>query len=291
MKPMRKPLSPSKRLEIAETLHISMLAGMFSIPNWKSHDIAFQGGTSLHLIWQSPRYSEDLDFLLRRDFDPDLLLRTLERATKEADRQMLVEMPGGKVNLEDHRKPERKLDFFELKWSHPDYFEKVVVKIEFWPVENNLLLDYPFALKNLSLPFQRIRAAMATVIPSAEIESLLGDKIVALALRPRTKWRDLYDLWWLEQHYGKTDPTRMLEAARRSLVMYESGEDELKNGLEKIIATSVEVIAAAAEKQLAPWLPPAVWNSLKGDGVRAIVASVQSQAKSVRNQLAWTLRP
>ncbi len=50
----------------AQAAHLLFLDSFMQESKWKSDELAFHGGTSLHLSWRSPRYSEDLDFLLSR---------------------------------------------------------------------------------------------------------------------------------------------------------------------------------------------------------------------------------
>lgn len=52
--------------------HLNVLAGLVAAKSFSFEDIAFQGGTSLRLAWGSPRFSEDLDFLISMDRSKDL---------------------------------------------------------------------------------------------------------------------------------------------------------------------------------------------------------------------------
>ena len=61
-----------KRLLSAQELHLlrailqtATLAALMDARRWEPGDLAFQGGTSLHLAYGSARFSEDLDFLVR----------------------------------------------------------------------------------------------------------------------------------------------------------------------------------------------------------------------------------
>ena len=49
--------------------HVSYLHALMNQSTWRVGQIAFHGGTSLHLSWHSPRHSEDLDFLLSSQVD------------------------------------------------------------------------------------------------------------------------------------------------------------------------------------------------------------------------------
>lgn len=284
----RKNITKKIQLEVSEQLHIAMLSSMFSIPSWKPDDIAFQGGTSIHLIWQSPRYSEDLDFVLRRDFAPELLGKTLQRAAKETEQQLTKNYPGCSVELIDKRKDEKQLKLFDLKWEDPNYFEKVTVKIEFWAIDQNLIVDYSRDLKPIALPFQNIKSAMSTVIPCAQTKSLQGDKVVALGARRPIKWRDMFDLYWITQQYGDIATNDLVELAKKSLSMYEADCDKLIQGLEEFVAMADEAIVEQSRKQLSAWLPENVFNALD---FAAMVEKTKSKLSDVVHALKWTSKP
>ena len=65
----RRPLNPTESREIADTLHRLVLMELVEAGDWSCKNMAFQGGTSLHLVYDSPRFSEDLDFLLANTFE------------------------------------------------------------------------------------------------------------------------------------------------------------------------------------------------------------------------------
>ena len=66
MNTKRKHLSPAQATEWAQMAHALYLEALMAQAGWSVGDIAFHGGTSLRLSWNSSRYSEDLDFLLSR---------------------------------------------------------------------------------------------------------------------------------------------------------------------------------------------------------------------------------
>ena len=65
----KSPITDQQRIEWAQLAHVSYLHALMNQSTWRVGQIAFHGGTSLHLSWHSPRHSEDLDFFKHHGFD------------------------------------------------------------------------------------------------------------------------------------------------------------------------------------------------------------------------------
>ena len=74
--------------EITEFLHLNIIERLLQESSWVYKDIVFQGGTSLHLAWRSPRFSEDLDFLLSEDRENEIV-KILSRTAKKLSADVL----------------------------------------------------------------------------------------------------------------------------------------------------------------------------------------------------------
>lgn len=61
----KRTLSSQEEAQLRDVLQTATLAALMNSRRWEPGDIAFQGGTSLHLAHGSARFSEDLDFLVR----------------------------------------------------------------------------------------------------------------------------------------------------------------------------------------------------------------------------------
>jgi predicted nucleotidyltransferase component of viral defense system len=78
----QRPLTASKRIQIAENLHIAIVEKIVHAKIWVCENMIFHGGTSLHLAWNSPRFSEDLDFLTNRKKGSEIQ-KVVQRAAKQ----------------------------------------------------------------------------------------------------------------------------------------------------------------------------------------------------------------
>ena len=65
----KRTLSAAEAFDLRQALHVSVLEALLASRRWEPGDLIFQGGTSLHLAHGSPRYSEDLDFLVKSTLD------------------------------------------------------------------------------------------------------------------------------------------------------------------------------------------------------------------------------
>lgn len=145
----------------------------------ESDKIFFKGGTAIRLLFDSTRFSEDLDFSVVDTKENILkLIKKLEKSIqKELNTIKILLLYKGKNGLR-----------FRLKYQYPDFkypfvirldfnFTKSVEKKEFLP----LLTKFPIAVFPL-------------------INHLSGKEILAeklCALLTRSKGRDLYDTWFL----------------------------------------------------------------------------------------------
>ncbi len=142
-----------------------------------SEKIYFKGGTAIHLILKSPRFSEDLDFtveLEESDFI-NLISKVFEKLSKEEnisfkERKTIT----GKRFLLTAAPP-----FIDYKaFVHLDFSfrEKVIT-----PEKSIIKSDFPILF--------------TSYIYHLSAEELLAEKIRAILTRE--KGRDLYDLWYL----------------------------------------------------------------------------------------------
>ena len=175
-------LEISKKKKINETvifreyLQLLFLNKLYSYK--KSENIFFKGGTALHLIYQAPRFSEDLDFTveLREKEFLSFILTVFEDIKKEESLQFKEKKTiAGKrfllaASTEDlPYKIFINLDFsFREKVLEP---QKDIIKVE----------DYPLLFTNYVVHLSK--------------EEIFAEKI--RAIMTRKKGRDLYDLWYL----------------------------------------------------------------------------------------------
>lgn len=181
--------------EFLQSKFISILYG-FS----KATKLSFVGGTSLRLLRDLPRFSEDLDF-------DNLGLSGDEIGVLVSDVVKRFDSEGIKTELKTSIKEYK--TYFELRF--PDLLhqlgistnpkEKVMIKVDYanlWKgqvTEGVLFNRYGF---------------IASVLTNT-MDQLLVQKLTAYAKRPRTQARDLYDIVWLYSQGARLDGAFMVK--------------------------------------------------------------------------------
>ena len=54
----KRPIAANEHSELRQTLQVATLDALMSARRWEPGDLAFQGGTSLHLAYGSPRFQK-----------------------------------------------------------------------------------------------------------------------------------------------------------------------------------------------------------------------------------------
>ncbi|ASK33626.1 hypothetical protein CEK62_04095 [Alcanivorax sp. N3-2A] len=185
-----------------ELLHYDML---FALDQGGLLDrITFQGGTSLRLCHGSPRFSEDLDFAGGPDFKSEDLI---------AIKGCLEEYLGARYDLQVSVKEPREMAVDRAERG---------LNVDCWQVSIQTAPARP------DLPRQRIKFEVANVpaytgeltslrtnydfLPDGYAETLLrvesldevfADKLLSYAVSSYPRYRDIWDLQWLEQQGAK----------------------------------------------------------------------------------------
>lgn len=148
--------------------------------------LAFHGGTALHFLYATARYSEDLDFALEREqdrYDFRAYLRAVQR-------ELAIEGYAVELKVSDRKVVHSAFVRFpgllhELGLS-PHRGEVLAVKIEVdTKPPAGAVLTTTVVRRHLTLQLQHHDRA-----------SLLAGKLHAVLQRPYLKGRDLYDLLW-----------------------------------------------------------------------------------------------
>ena len=159
-----------------------------------SDGLLFKGGTSLRIVYQSPRFSEDLDFTAAMPFHKTkaLIERTAERVKQEIDGLALV----------------------ESKPTTGGYFGIMRGAMGSWEIE--ILLQASTRQKALK---GELSVVTTSLVPNYNVyglpEKLLVDEKID-ALLTRSKPRDFYDLYFILR---KPMGERRSIAARRKQVL------------------------------------------------------------------------
>lgn len=148
--------------------------------------LAFHGGTALRILYQLPRYSEDLDFALERQpkqYDFRKYLTTIQR-------DMTAETYDVEVKLNEsgvvHSAFIRFRGLLYQLGISPHTSEVLAIKLE---VDTN-------PPSNAGLDTTLIQHHVAVHLQHHDKASLLAGKLHAILQREYVKGRDWYDLYW-----------------------------------------------------------------------------------------------
>ena len=284
----RKPITKDQLRDWAASAQIKFLDAVMRCGAWKPHEIAFHGGTSLHMSWASPRFSEDLDFLVDKAYAEKLpkIIKQIERGMRE---QFLVEDLGISIEIRNKTKNDSRLGNFHIVVSREGVIGNSMVKAEFWMVDADYLKNYPTTFRTPMVP-GHVVARVTMPIPAAELTVAYADKLTAFATRPFLKWRDLYDLWWLgTQARAVSDPAspETITQFLHNLSGYKTPDGmSPAAALSRFHAYKQDDLVTLAEADLKRWLPPKHWESLKAaGGVQDIIHYVDESLRKVEKAL------
>ena len=208
-------------------------------------DIVFHGGTALRLFHGNPRFSEDIDLVLKEGND----YFDLSKYMVYVERTCLDTFPFLQdVNVRV-QKSEHELQRYILKAISEDSRQNVRIHIEIADVPSHQnspkILNFP--------PFQ----------PAVRVEDegeILADKVRALGYRPFLKGRDLWDIYFLNSE-------RSVELDRdlvvRKIDDYNENVDEIEVRYEKIKKKIQEDGLSILSNEMDRFLPKQVLDSYK----------------------------
>lgn len=172
-----------KRLRIAplnvlrENAEVGLLQTMTE--NGLTNRLIFYGGTALRLAYGSPRFSEDLDFLITREITTTELEKSLKRFSQTYSGSSLRDIKDKRYTL-----------FGMINIAHPGLKHPINVKIEISKKKNGLKTE----LIPLSSPCSHLTPIV--VVPTIQAMFTLKEKAVA----GRDEPRDWFDLWYIAKH-------------------------------------------------------------------------------------------
>ncbi len=148
--------------------------------------LAFHGGTALRILYQLPRYSEDLDFALERrpeQYDFRRYLKTIQRDMTAETYDVEVKLNERKVV---HSAFIRFRGLLHQLGISPHKSEVLAIKLEIdTNPPSNAKLDTTFIQYHVAVHLQHHDQA-----------SLMAGKLHAILQREYVKGRDWYDLYW-----------------------------------------------------------------------------------------------
>ncbi len=226
--------------------------------------IVFQGGTALRLLHDNPRYSEDLDFVLREN-QRSVKIANFLKKTKDfiAYSYPFLE--------EVQTKAESDFQRYIIKTISDNPEQAVRINIE--------LFDIPSYLNETKiLSFPPFQPAVRVEKP----EEILVDKVTALSGRKYIKGRDLWDIYFLtEQKDLSVDSTLLLKKIKD----YDMDEDDFLNELKNIGLRLEKEGKDILDIELKRFLSPSLYLYYHDD-LDTILTSVNKAAKYVLDELS-----
>jgi len=157
--------------------------------------IVFYGGTALRLAYGSPRFSEDLDFLMIKKVKSQELKDILLNLIKDREELVLKDL-----------KDKRNTLFALINIKHSTLKHPLNIKIEIAKRKDGV--QYEFI--PLSSPCSHLRP----IIPTVKIESF--KKLKKEAIKRRKEARDWFDFWYITKYLKEPwGPPRKFPFERR----------------------------------------------------------------------------
>lgn len=178
-------------------------------------DLVFQGGTSLRLCRGSNRFSEDLDFAGGKDFTSQKML-----AIKSCIEKHIGERYGLLVEVKEPKEMAELPDYEGVK------VDKWQVSVETAPQQRNLprqrikleianIPAYTRELMPLKLNYDFLLGYGSVLVNTETLDEIMADKLVAFPASVKNiRYRDIWDLAWLDQKGAKLVPSLVEQKVR-----------------------------------------------------------------------------
>ncbi len=241
----------SPQMVLREEVQKGILASMSLLGAFRY--LIFQGGTASRLFYGNPRFSEDLDFVLREgeDFELHAIKEDIER----------------QLSLDFHYIPE--VDVYVqkkgngmcrmlLKTRSEELAQRLVINIELFRVpsylNSSLIMEYP---------------PLNPVVRVEDREEMLADKLIAISLRRYLKGRDIWDIHYLHK-LGIEAPAELIVKKGRDY-----GEEDIAKKMDEARKRLEKRGIPALKKELARFLPPSHYLQIKGS-LEEVISTVIS---------------
>ncbi len=181
---------------VREFWEVIILKGLFDSPEGKF--LIFKGGTALRLVYGSPRFSEDLDFLLTSD--------RLKGKFKTLIKKIVAPYP------------ELTITYLEKKYY--TYLGEIKITQDYLPLPFRIKIEiskrrkrgYNSGLALISSPVSTVQFLGRV----ATLEQLYMDKLTCT--KGRAKPKGIFDLWYISQKLNKVYRPETILIPKRELV-------------------------------------------------------------------------
>ena len=290
----KENLAPAMHFAISQAMQYILLDSTFQNNVLEENDIVFHGGTSLHIVHGSPRFSEDLDFMISIE-KAEKLEKIMLNALKSLKNKLALVLPRSDIRMKMPKQTELEVNTtlkYDVVWSHPAKHGSVRVKSEFYTVSPDQIIAYAkenkrqkqssFVNSDLNM-FDADALTINSLIPAATMNSIYGDKLVALAKRDYLKPRDFFDLWWLNKIMNKTyDDDKMIQIMEKSAQCYRYNNEEIAQGMQRLMQNSQDM-ARTIEINLQQFLPLDYRNGFREDIYLEMYEHAMSEANRMAN--------
>jgi predicted nucleotidyltransferase component of viral defense system len=241
---------------VKEAIHLHLLSAM-SDAGILRHAV-FQGGTALRLCYGGDRYSEDLDFVCGKagSYFTDVEFKELIEAALETTKKTLNRDFGIAANRISLKKP-----------PHPDLVKQEPITVAAWQIIVPIEATPRAPKSRIKIEFANVPAyetkpmpvratpglvQVQDVILTAETPNeILADKAVALTARETLKFRDVWDVWFLQ---NKLDANVDREIVQKKFADYGTSDMEAK-AERRLAELSKEATATAFLSEMKRFMP------------------------------------
>ena len=242
----KRSLTAEDQQRFRAILQSATISALMDSRRWQPGELAFQGGTCLHLAHGSARFSEDLVFMVRGGL-------SLHGLSKEVQRR-LQHLPG----------------------VPPD----MAVKIKLWQTNAAALNSLKLLVRAIPSP-----TGPQAFVPTLTLEEIFADKVYALGARDRLKARDVFDLWWLcEQKAMAMDTdtlcTRLDIYPGENMSRAQTAHQWLAAAQLRLADLRAAPTAAVVSADLKRWLPSS-WKMDDAVAATMIAVSLQKLVEGV----------
>ena len=251
-------LSREENFEIASVMHAAILDELIRCTDWAKTDAIFHGGTSLAIVRNSTRFSEDLDFMISEECVAGLA-RSVKNVHNKLGMVLSRHYPGGALDLRGPKGDT--VSTWLFVWSHPNRRGTVQVKTEFLITKRDLLANYA---STHVVPNSRRAVIVKSHVPVPVLVSAWADKIKAIATRPAFKWRDAYDLAYISRSMLREDlsDAEKSRAIHATAAIYGTSMADIEAGLRKTLESGVFEEVQAFEADMKRWFDKETYDHM-----------------------------
>jgi hypothetical protein len=263
---------------ISEQLQLYALEGLTKYLT--SKNIIFQGGSSLHFVWLSPRYSEDLDFFVSNDITNEKINNLFSNIFKYLKSIYILNKNvslGFKSNIKNN------IYEYNIYYTELNKRNKIRLKIELYLIKKEYIKEHTSQLEYIKNVFN---LNTKPYIYTASVESIFADKLNALGTRQYIKYRDFFDIYFLSKAYNiNLNNKKLISAIKLNHKIYNLRKNAYKDNFTKIveeITNNNKIIKNNLLNDLQKWLSKEQFGIYKKD-VDNILSFVKKTLISYNN--------